>query len=366
ISCQSNDQSICGKIVQAFLDAGSILSSTLLLKSSIFVNISVYDFCGDDPTCSGENFYNPGYAQPTLLYLLKDNDGVERLYPQSLVKQFNFSNNPEYKHPDIYGEFNLALDYWFKDDPSPIKYNQYDFLGIILHELCHGLGFLTSWSIWSNDESSQYITPMLITEEDYEYIWEDNYDPSVKISWRGFREYIFDKYLVFTNTGDYVSNQTTLLNEFFNNNGDIYGNYDDFHQKFISSPQYNIAVTMLNISIQSQTLGLVNWNLTSHHGKPFNISDLFVVDTTSNPFDPYNSINHVDYNMYTNTSDFLMRYQLPPGETLSADIRLAGKTPNSYLTNAIELAPVSSGISLVPSYLIIQHVIGLLLINAYL
>ncbi|CAG8451668.1 6242_t:CDS:2 [Cetraspora pellucida] len=317
----------------AFVDAGSILSSVLYLSSSIVVNISAYDFCADDPLCNGDYAYDPGYAQPTLLYLLNDDDGVERLYPQSLVKQFNFSSDSEYKYPDIYGEFNLGLNYWFKDDP-PIKYNQYDFLGLILHELCHGLGFQTSWSTWSPDESAQYITPMLMTEEDYEYLWEDRYDPNKHVSWMGFRENIFDKYLVFTDTGNYVSNKTALLNEFFSD--DIKGSYYDFQQKFMSSPQYAIAKDMMNISTHPQTLGLVNWNLTSHHTQgAFNISDLFVVDTTSYVFDPYNSINHVDFTTYNNTSDFLMRSQLFPGESLSGDIMRGGKFPNGKLIGAI-------------------------------
>ncbi|CAG8546392.1 12444_t:CDS:2, partial [Dentiscutata heterogama] len=385
VTCQSNDPTLCGKVVQAFSDAGSILSSVLYLRSSIFVNISAYDFCADDPLCNGDYAYDPGYAQPTLLYLLKDNDGVERLYPQSLVKQFNFSSNPEYKTPDIYGEFNLGLNYWFKDDP-PIEYNQYDFLGLVLHEMCHGLGFQTSWSTWSLDDSPQYITPMLITEEDYEFLWEDRYDPNQQVTWRGFRENIFDKYLVLTDTGQYVSNKTASLNEFFDE-GDIKGSYYDFQQKFMSSPQYDIAKEMMNISTQPLTLGLVNWNLTSRHNPstqgPFNISDLFVVDTSSNVFDPYNSINHVDYTRYTNTSDFLMRYQLLPGESLKQDIKLGGRFPNGQLTGAIGprlrrffetigygtysrpnhtyspnllLAPVvSSGISLAPSSVLVFH-----------
>ncbi|CAG8547130.1 10457_t:CDS:2 [Racocetra fulgida] len=309
ISCQSSDPTLCGKVVQAFLDAGSILSSVLFLRSSIVVNISAYDFCADDPLCNGDYSYDP-----------------ERLYPQSLVKQFNFSSNPEYRYPDIYGEFNLGLSYWFKDDP-PIKYNQYDFLG-----------FQTSWSMWSPDDSSQYITPMLITEEDYEFLWEDNYDANKRVTWIGFRENIFDKYLVFVETGTYVSNMTAILNEFFSD-GALKGSYYDFQQKFMSSQQYDIAKEMMVISTQPQTLGLVNWNLTSHHNTSkqgaFNISDLFVVDTTSNVFDPYNSINHVDYTIYTNTSDFLMRYQLFPGETLSGDIKLGGKFPKGQLVGAI-------------------------------
>ncbi|RIB13183.1 hypothetical protein C2G38_2099001 [Gigaspora rosea] len=390
ISCQSDDSKLCGKVIETIQEAGSILSSVLVLKTPVYVNLSVYDFCADDPLCNGDYAFDPGYAQPTLLYLLRDDDGVERLYPQSLAKQFNSSFNPGFNSPDIYGEFNLALNYWFKNDP-PIEYNQYDFLGLVLHEMCHGLGFQTSWSTWSPDDSPQYITPMLMTVEDYEYLWEDNYDPNKQVTWIGFREYIFDKYLVFTKSGQYVSSKTAALNEFFNNNDVIKGSYYDFQQKFISSPQYAIAKEMMNISTQPQTLGLVNWNLTSYHNTstqgPFNISDLFVVDT-SNAFDPYNSINHVDYTIYTNTSDFLMRFQIFPGETVKGDIKLGGKFPKGQLTGAIgpklrrffetigyttysrpyltytpilDLSPISSGISLAPSLILVfQHVIGLL------
>ncbi|CAJ0907913.1 17327_t:CDS:2, partial [Entrophospora sp. SA101] len=68
-----------------------------------------------------------GSAGPTRLHLMKSKDGIFRLYPQSLLKQFELTTHTEYRPSDIQAEFNSNVDYWFEDDVTPVKKSQIGF-----------------------------------------------------------------------------------------------------------------------------------------------------------------------------------------------------------------------------------------------
>ncbi|CAB4415598.1 unnamed protein product [Rhizophagus irregularis] len=69
-----------------------------------------------------------GLAGPQRLYsLLSDDDKIERIYPQALVKQFQFPEHPQYDEFDIFIRFNSRMDFYFTDDTTPIGPLQYDF-----------------------------------------------------------------------------------------------------------------------------------------------------------------------------------------------------------------------------------------------
>ncbi|CAJ0922457.1 16151_t:CDS:2 [Entrophospora sp. SA101] len=137
-----------------------------------------------------------GQAGPSRWIGMKSEDGIVRLYPQALVKQFQLKTNPEFSPADIIAEFNSDVDFWFEDDATPIKPTQYGFLYMTLHEFIHGLGFVSIW------------------------------DPS--------------PYFVTVNT-------TELLNKFAPK-GTKFDSEDDFYAKFQNSAQYKIATDMLNLN----------------------------------------------------------------------------------------------------------------------
>ena len=53
--------------------------------------------------------------------------------------------HPQIAPYDIQAIFNSKMDYWFEGDPVPMLATQIDILYVVLHELVHGLGFVSSW-----------------------------------------------------------------------------------------------------------------------------------------------------------------------------------------------------------------------------
>ncbi|CAG8588890.1 15194_t:CDS:2 [Racocetra fulgida] len=110
--CDSNNTELCGKVRNAFEIAGLIISKAFKFRAPILVNASFVNFCNNFKVC--------GKSQddvPIGMYILmKDDDGVERLYPQALVKQFKIKKCPQFAPFDIKADFNSAANWWFKSD----------------------------------------------------------------------------------------------------------------------------------------------------------------------------------------------------------------------------------------------------------
>ncbi|CAJ0879198.1 8860_t:CDS:2 [Entrophospora sp. SA101] len=202
-----------------------------------------------------------GQAGPSRWIGMKSEDGIVRLYPQSLVKQFQLKTNPEFSPADIIAEFNSDVDFWFEDDATPIKPTQYGFLYMTLHEFIHGLGFVSIW------------------------------DPS--------------PYFVTVNT-------TELLNKFAPK-GTKFDSEDDFYAKFQNSAQYKIATDMLKYA--TTPLSFVNNTANDQ---------LFYLETSLNPYQPGSSVSHVSQALYLKSIEFLMSYQEPQGKTLKDVIKNGG------------------------------------------
>lgn len=99
------------------------------------------DFCKTIGICSTNagRLTLDGAGPARLIHMVEN--GVQRVYPQPLLKQLVKGDHPEYSPFDIIAQFNGEGDYWFEGD-SPIEPNQSDFLFVILHELIRGLGMI--------------------------------------------------------------------------------------------------------------------------------------------------------------------------------------------------------------------------------
>lgn len=181
----------------------------------------------------------------------------------------------------------------------------------------HGLGFISNWNDYIN-QTPQALTPDITPL--------DTGDPSVQISpnnsvtFQGFYESAFDRYMVTLPNLTPTSQFTRVLNAFNGGIGTKYAAYNVFFQYFVTSPQYVTALQMYNISTTGQSLGFLPQNSTS-------LADAIVLETTLSPFAEGSSISHVDYNTYTNTSDFLMRYMQDRGITLEEAVARGGGGP---------------------------------------
>ncbi|RIA82639.1 hypothetical protein C1645_809537 [Glomus cerebriforme] len=306
-SVENENPELCQKVKSAFDMAGQIITSEIKLTTPLVVNATFIDFCKTIGICRSGTRLTLGGAGPARLSLEQD----QRIYPQPLLKQLVNENHTEFSQFDINAQFNSEEDYWFEGD-GPIKPNQSDFLFVILHELIHGLGFASGWGDYSEILGIQNIItpmPLFLTETD-----------TGQVIFAGFRELIFDKFMVILPDGTRVSDINAELNK-FSGVGTRYASMNDFLSYFIStfpsSPQYSIAQRMMNISTTPKSLGILSLNKTD-------VKDAFILETSLIPFLPKSSISHCDYATYTKSSDFLMRYLQDPGVSLKKSIRLGG------------------------------------------
>ncbi|CAJ0829740.1 8997_t:CDS:2 [Entrophospora sp. SA101] len=179
----------CDKVAKNLDTTGKIISDVIKFSEPITVDIA---FKSQDPA-------SLGFARSTRRIRLKGGDGVVRLYPQSLVKQFGLATHPEFLPSDITAEFNSDKEYWFEDDVTPITPKQTAFVLLTTHELMHGLGFL---SLWRPNFSGENVTELVPFPN-----FIDAPTPPAVI-FNGFYESIFDRFLIVSESGTPLSTPT--------------------------------------------------------------------------------------------------------------------------------------------------------------
>nr|CAG8555899.1 5157_t:CDS:2 [Entrophospora candida] len=264
-----------------------------------------------------------GFARPTRSIGLKGGDGVVRLYPQSLVKQFGLATHPEFLSSDITAEFNSDQEYWFEDDVTPITPKQTAFVLLTTHELMHGLGFLTLWR------------PNFSVDNAIELVPYPNYIDAPTppaIIFNGFYESIFDRFLIVSESGTPLTSFTAELNTFATI-GTQFDSLDDFYAKFKASPQYAKATEMLKYSTTPLSLAFLTKGLdfkTIVPDKTANDS-LYYLETSLVPYISGSSGTHVSLDLYEKTSEFIMVYLINPGRGVKDAIKDGG----NYVGGAI-------------------------------
>ncbi|CAG8439619.1 4520_t:CDS:1 [Funneliformis caledonium] len=295
-NCLANDQVICDKVLKTYNKAGEIISSTLTLNTPITINATFGDLCG--PTCGTGGIGPLGAAGPARLIEMEDDDGLIRLYPQALIKQFQLKKAPEFSEFDINAGFNLRANFWFDGDPQILP-NQTDLILVVVHEMIHGLGFANSWrypfSLNSNVRID-FITPIILADES-----------SDKITFEGFQELAFDRYLVFLPSGKPLTSITTELNKFGGGKGAKFSSADEFLNKWFQSEQYELAKSVYVAATTPLGIGFL----------PRGFSDLnnAIPLETSIKYKVGSSIGHLDSTTFNNTADFLMKYVAIRGVT---------------------------------------------------
>ncbi|CAG8776864.1 3124_t:CDS:2 [Dentiscutata erythropus] len=301
LTCGVKNVSLCDEVKKTFETAGNIISSALILNSIITINASFIDFCVSMGECGGKSgLVTLGGACPARSIPLQDDDGLVRLYPQALVKQFQFKTHPEYGPYDILAMFNSAgTNFWFEGDGN-MGHDQQDFLYVVLHELIHGLGFASNWGDYINENNPKAMTPDIA-------LVPDGSDSTLKFN--GFMESAFDKYIINMSSGHRTSEITNKLNTFANETGTKFSDDDDFNAKFKSSPQYKLALNMMKTVITPSSLGFLPHDSND-------LAEAIILETHLNPYQEGSSVSHVDFNTYNTTNDFLMKYLADLGVNL--------------------------------------------------
>ncbi|CAG8584709.1 2032_t:CDS:2, partial [Paraglomus occultum] len=187
------DAQTCNKARQSFIDAGALLSKIFKFPQKITVVAEFADLCKTLGGCTADSTI-VGAAGPSRFFSMKGEDGAVRLYPQVLTKFANPTGPVPFDTHDIIASFNskLAPQFFFPGDEN-IKSNQIDFVGVIAHEFCHGLGFFSSWEPSGVDN---VVTPAIII------------DSTNKLR---VRETIFDQFLIRTADGKKLSDFTAAF-----------------------------------------------------------------------------------------------------------------------------------------------------------
>jgi len=312
-NCLINDSTLCNKVQTAFTTAGAIITANLLLNTPINVNATFLNFCASMQDCGDQTrgLLTLGGASPSRTIPMTDKDGVTRLYPQALVKQFPPTNGKKkaFSQFDINAMFNSNGKFWFDGD-GPIGDDQSDFLFVIIHELIHGLGFTSSWDDWISPVA-QGLTPEIVAQT----------SNGNDLYFQSFQEYAFDRYMVVLPTLQKTTDLVAQLNTF---GARKFVTGAIFMSSLLSSQQGQVAKQMLKYATTPHSLGFMPSSGST-------AADAIVLETTLNPYSEGSSVSHVDYATYTNTSDFLMRFQQDRGVSLAQAIKRGG----NYVGGAI-------------------------------
>ncbi|KAI8880849.1 hypothetical protein K501DRAFT_254234 [Backusella circina FSU 941] len=250
-----------------------------------------------------------GQAVPSVSYVMSDaSDNITRMYPQALLKQFtNLSVKPNWDQYDIDAQFNTEINWYFANNPNTIAKDQTDFLRTVLHELIHGLGFITSWSdeLYTSfarliDNLDHFITPALLAATSDNQVISDTDEPQ---PFWGFVEYPLDKLIYYYNNSNLQSftSHTYELNKWGNSNA-LFNRTIDMANSWYSSSAINDAKTLYKIVTTGlDVLAVVNKEPT------------LWLETSLNPFSAGSSLCHVDLSQYINSTEYLMVYSANEG-----------------------------------------------------
>ncbi|CAO3601369.1 unnamed protein product [Absidia cylindrospora] len=346
------------------------------LSSNLFsfsINITYHSFC--DQGCSNSSF---GFGIPSSQFILPFDSGpdLNHVYPQALAKQFvrSFDTSSVWAASDVTIELNhdaymQSVDYgkaesmgwngtgipptgrfWFMNDTSYIDNNdddptsninedQVDFRYVVLHELMHGLGFLSSWAayFWSSTSPFRQLVENALDDSLLKVVtpgmyWSvlENYGPTFIT---GFQStLIFDKFLISTQPS--LTNMSQLgfdMQAFCQQDTQAF--ILNFINAFQGSSQYTNATDLFDAMATPQTLFfgfatpavanstfLTNTYLASTYHNMTLLTGSVVLETQLEQFDQTSSrpgtvISHVD-DTYNTTVDFLMTKGFWMGQTL--------------------------------------------------
>ncbi|GBB84489.1 hypothetical protein RclHR1_11050006 [Rhizophagus clarus] len=312
------NQELCTKAQQSIEKVCEILSSNLNLITNIDVDVTLSNLC---PTNANQPCSELGGATFARTMELLDDDNVIREYPTTLVKQFDCERHYEFGDVDIRAVFNggNATSLWFEGDPQ-ITSDQKDFRLIVLKEFIGALGVQTSLieqPIFVN-VTPKVLTPQLtLTSEN-----------GGGLEFKGFKEYAFDKYIVFRgNQIQLVNENIKSLDDFAKVPDNIFKDQQDFVTKFVQSQQIGVAQNMANVSVTQFTLGFQPRGSKS-------ADDTIILETSLNPYQNGVSINNFDASVYAATDDFLMTSPITSGKTLEDSM---GKFPSPLGSKLISL-----------------------------
>lgn len=98
-----------------------------------------------------------GSTGPSVYYRGFDGSSdVFKFFPVVLAERMLGRDINGEDQPDIYGSFSNDLSLWYFGTDGNCPSGKYDFVTTVLHELCHGLGFVRSFTYYSATREGDY------------------------------------------------------------------------------------------------------------------------------------------------------------------------------------------------------------------
>ncbi|ORX80104.1 hypothetical protein BCR32DRAFT_327831 [Anaeromyces robustus] len=284
IHCFKNNMKECNIIKNNLSNTLDILSNTLEFYQPIVFEAYIDDFTLYDMTGLGGGITFDINSIP--LRLTNNTSSPPYVFPQALAKQLNLNKQPKFKKND----FILLIS---------TRVCSSDLSRILLHEIFHGLGFQTQFSlIYENEESNNnLLIPVSLynsnndlknkkskeeLDEAYENINISGFSPMT----------IFEKHIVDINTKKPIYENLTFLYKIFNQClkdkvklKDL--DYDTYLKCYKTTMNHTLVNEVLNISknylLKSQSIGFLT-----------NEDDTILLKTFDNSFDEGSSVCHTD------------------------------------------------------------------------
>ncbi|GAN11185.1 hypothetical protein MAM1_0498c10743 [Mucor ambiguus] len=355
------DQQFCGKVERSLKLAAASFAQVVNLKNKIVFQASYYSFC--KTTCSNNTY---GWGTPSSQFTLISLNEADSnfIYPQALAKQLTlFTDSSNWANYDVAIDLNHDMymnavnydkvgdwngmgipptgAYWFSNDKSIEDY-QVDMEYLILHQMIHGLGMVSSWAPYFSDTNSpfQKLLKGLIAPEDSLKVMTPSPYWFVKHSTgpayiTGFQpNMIFDKFLNLIiparNETKWLVDYSFDLQSFCVKENDAF--IVNFMNSFLNNATQSARAKTIYVSMaQPKTLSFqftANCEHSAYCADPYLNQTYPSIQLMTGPniledtnlteealYRPGISTSHVDDD-YTGTPDFLMTHKFHRGKTL--------------------------------------------------
>ncbi|KAL1925198.1 uncharacterized protein VTP21DRAFT_81 [Calcarisporiella thermophila] len=286
----------CIKAKNNLARASEILAQHLSIKEPIRVSATFLPFCSKDANknqdvCKKSGMMpSVGGALPARMLLLQDDDNMLRVYPQALVKQMDISPRPQFNQYDILMEFNSELPWHFLEDGPKLKYsNQTDFTHAVLHEMLHGLGFLSVFLEYPPNGK------VLIPGGSAHLAAPSSGEVAT------YFEGVFEKYMLKMPERKPVSSYTQTIaaaaKALFSNRTTP----EEMTTALSTSPEFQASRDLLKFATTKDALAILPF------GGP--MDDPVYLETSFAPLKAGSSLSHISSTHYANTSEWLMLWR---------------------------------------------------------
>ncbi|KAJ3415463.1 hypothetical protein HDV05_004905 [Chytridiales sp. JEL 0842] len=365
---------MCTNVVRTLEKAVRRIQAVVLLVTPINIDISFSSFCllesNNDRACEWGGVL--GAAAPSSWNVF-DAASASRLgldpdymYPSSLARQYAPNDKALVSAlTDITASFNADAPWWFPTDGKilgegsvnggssgpPLSaggqsskltkrkrsnsgFSQqtplnnvdsstskiYDFEQVAIHEILHGMGFISSWYSWMGEDT--LVPGFQITRT----------ETNGTITRTFSNSYIFDKYLADSRGGIWMKEYADAIRQEAVRISRVARTSRTWDTLFRQSPAWTLA-KYIRSAIAVTSLGLVMWypaatvgtkglskvELDASGGDPDGNKKMrFAVIHSSFPYSTGSTLNHLDGTYYSGTGDFLMRPFATSGTGLDA------------------------------------------------